>query len=108
MRGRLGPALIVLGMAVFAAIPYAIPRGSDPVENSPAPEQISASDVEQIRAISWNICGEAGGATAADSGYCAYRNYPAEKVQQITALVRNRGLNVVMLQEVCFGTANSH
>ncbi len=58
--------------------------------------------VESVRAMTWNICGEAGGPPG-DPSYCPYRNEPKKKAQAIAAVVRARRLNVVMLQEVCSG-----
>ncbi|PHQ48207.1 hypothetical protein BLA24_32835 [Streptomyces cinnamoneus] len=59
--------------------------------------------VESVRAMTWNICGEAGGTSPADAGYCPYRNEPQKKADAIAEVVRVRNLNVVMLQEVCSG-----
>ncbi|WP_372409501.1 FG-GAP-like repeat-containing protein [Streptomyces luteireticuli] len=60
-----------------------------------------------MRAVSWNICGEAGGDRGQD-GYCPYRNEPEKKVDQIKQLVDEHRANVVMLQEVCGGAPGSH
>lgn len=56
---------------------------------------------ESVRAMTWNICGEAGGRIASDPGYCPYRNVPAKKIEGIARMVKDRGLNAVMLQEAC-------
>ncbi|MER7515456.1 FG-GAP-like repeat-containing protein [Streptomyces sp. NPDC126499] len=54
----------------------------------------------ELRVVSWNICGEAGGARG-QVGYCAYRNAPEVKADQVAGLVAEQQANVVMLQEVC-------
>ncbi|MBB4767426.1 endonuclease/exonuclease/phosphatase family metal-dependent hydrolase [Actinoplanes digitatis] len=64
-----------------------------------------ASDA--IKAITWNMCGEGGGSTPAKSGYCPDRNKPQAKADALGKLVRSRGANVVLLQEVCAGTLNN-
>lgn len=56
----------------------------------------------QIRAASWNICGEAGGAFGSPA-YCPYREQPDRKVDALKALIDAYQLNVVMLQESCAG-----
>ncbi|MFF0749527.1 LamG-like jellyroll fold domain-containing protein [Streptomyces sp. NPDC004267] len=56
---------------------------------------------ESVRAMTWNMCGEAGGRIASDAGYCPYRNVPGKKIEGIARLVQEQDLNVVMLQEVC-------
>ncbi|MFD9304688.1 FG-GAP-like repeat-containing protein [Streptomyces sp. NPDC060048] len=61
----------------------------------------------EIRVVSWNICGEAGG-TRGSVGYCPYRNEPAAKIDEIKKVVDERQANVVMLQEVCGGAPGSH
>ncbi|MEV8623612.1 LamG-like jellyroll fold domain-containing protein [Streptomyces sp. NPDC051079] len=61
----------------------------------------TATTRESVRAMTWNICGEAGGRIATDDGYCPYRNVPGKKIEGIAQLVAERDLNVVMLQEVC-------
>ncbi|MFI1204620.1 FG-GAP-like repeat-containing protein [Streptomyces sp. BHT-5-2] len=60
-----------------------------------------------MRAISWNICGEAGG-DRGEAGYCPYRNAPEQKVDQVKQLVDEHQANVVMLQEVCGNAPGSH
>ncbi|MFI9722475.1 endonuclease/exonuclease/phosphatase family protein [Streptomyces sp. NPDC052396] len=65
------------------------------------PASASAA-VESVRAMTWNICGEAGGPPG-DSSYCPYRNEPKKKAQAIAEVVRVRKINAVLLQEVCSG-----
>jgi endonuclease/exonuclease/phosphatase family metal-dependent hydrolase len=70
-----------------------------------APDQVplvAAAAGEQIRAASWNICGEAGGSFGQE-GYCPDRNEPDRKVDAIVNLINTQQLNAVMLQEVCSG-----
>ncbi|MEU7191866.1 FG-GAP-like repeat-containing protein [Streptomyces sp. NPDC045369] len=61
----------------------------------------------ELRVVSWNICGEAGGRRG-EAGYCPHRNEPEQKAAQIKKLVDERQANVVMLQEVCGVAPNSH
>ncbi len=61
----------------------------------------------ELRVVSWNICGEAGGLRGQD-GYCPYRNDPQAKVDQIAQVAAERNANVVMLQEVCGEAPGSH
>ncbi|MFI1796448.1 FG-GAP-like repeat-containing protein [Streptomyces sp. NPDC020379] len=61
----------------------------------------------ELRVVSWNICGEAGGLRGQD-GYCPYRNDPQAKVDQIAQVAAERDANAVMLQEVCGEAPGSH
>ncbi|CAM5536858.1 hypothetical protein SAVIM338S_04224 [Streptomyces avidinii] len=61
----------------------------------------------EIRVVSWNICGEAGG-NRGQAGYCPYRDQPAAKIDEVKKVVDERRANVVMLQEVCGNAAGSH
>ncbi|MER5484536.1 FG-GAP-like repeat-containing protein [Streptomyces sp. NPDC002812] len=83
----------MLGTALVAA-PAAQAAVPAPVQN-------------EIRVVSWNICGEAGG-NRGEAGYCPYRNEPAVKIAEIKKVVDERQANVVMLQEVCGGAPDSH
>ncbi|BEL06005.1 hypothetical protein Q0Z83_041960 [Actinoplanes sichuanensis] len=56
---------------------------------------------EAVRMMTWNICGEAGGSRGSSS-YCPWRSRPQAKAAAIETIVRQRDLNVVMLQEVCY------
>lgn len=76
---------------------------------------------ESVRAATWNMCGEAGGGTASDAGYCPWRNGtatgrydkdgfsipdgsgPRRKMEGVVRLINERKLNAVLLQEVCVG-----
>ncbi|MGW4164064.1 LamG domain-containing protein [Streptomyces sp. NPDC004788] len=71
------------------------------VTTTPGDAAGTAHTRESVRAMTWNICGEAGGRVASDAGYCPYRNVPGKKIEGIAQLVKDRNLNVVMLQEVC-------
>lgn len=70
-----------------------------------APAAVPARN--EIRVVSWNLCGEAGG-DRGDAGYCAYRDQPAVKMDEVKEVVDERQANVVMLQEVCGGATGSH
>ncbi|MEV4939838.1 LamG-like jellyroll fold domain-containing protein [Streptomyces zaomyceticus] len=77
---------------------------------------------ESVRAATWNMCGEAGGGTASDAGYCPWRNGAfkgtydekkfaefdgtgaAKKMEGVVRLIKERNLNAVLLQEVCVGS----
>ncbi|MER5883750.1 FG-GAP-like repeat-containing protein [Streptomyces sp. NPDC001941] len=77
---------------------------------SAAPATVSAPAApaqEEVRVVSWNICGEAGGARG-EAGYCPYRNEPGVKIDEVKKAVDERRANVVMLQEVCGGAPGSH
>ncbi|MFD3542878.1 FG-GAP-like repeat-containing protein [Streptomyces sp. NPDC058662] len=95
-------ALLGAAAAAFSAL-IAVPapaQAADPAVR-PAPRE--------IRVVSWNICGEAGGSRGA-VGYCPYRNEPQQKVDQVKQLVDEQRADVVMLQEACGtkeGTAES-
>ncbi|MBT2442942.1 hypothetical protein J7E93_23105 [Streptomyces sp. ISL-36] len=58
---------------------------------------------ESVRAMTWNICGEAGGTLPSSGGFCPFRNDPKAKAKAIGDVVRARNLNAIMLQEVCSG-----
>lgn len=77
-----------------------------PASAQAAGQAVRPSDPE-IRVVSWNICGEAGGARG-DAGYCPHRADPAGKMDQVKQVVDERQANVVMLQEVCGGAEGSH
>lgn len=70
-------------------------------------ETNTASVPETLNVMSWNICGEAGGVRG-QAGYCPHRNEPEVKVEQIMNLVDEYDLDVLLLQEVCAETADSH
>ncbi|MFD6889502.1 FG-GAP-like repeat-containing protein [Streptomyces sp. NPDC059957] len=68
-----------------------------------AEEAVPPPAAGQLRVISWNICGEAGG-TRGDvnsPGYCPKRNEPALKMKAVAALATKQQADVVMLQEAC-------
>ncbi|AEV85669.1 hypothetical protein ACWT_4647 [Actinoplanes sp. SE50] len=56
---------------------------------------------ETVRMLTWNICGEAGGSRGSSS-YCPWRSRPQAKAAAIETIIRERDLNVVMLEEVCY------
>ena len=61
-----------------------------------------AATTESLRVMTWNICGEAGGATPLDAGYCPYRSYPQLKADIISEVVTRKDINALLLQEICF------
>ncbi|MEU1623652.1 LamG domain-containing protein [Streptomyces sp. NPDC005722] len=71
------------------------------VTTTPGDATGTAHTRETVRAMTWNICGEAGGRVASDAGYCPYRNVPDKKIEGIAQVVKEQDLNVVMLQEAC-------
>lgn len=60
----------------------------------------------ELRVVTWNICGEAGGNPGFDS-YCPYRTDPQRKANEIARVVTEHGANVVLLQEICGGEDGS-
>ncbi|MET9437289.1 FG-GAP-like repeat-containing protein [Streptomyces sp. NPDC006551] len=93
--------LAVAGGLLLAAPAQAAPteRAAGAVEAAPA-AQATAPYPDEIRVVTWNICGEAGGSRG-QVGYCAFRNEPDRKAEQVAQLVTEHQANVVMLQEVC-------
>ncbi|MEU3693812.1 FG-GAP-like repeat-containing protein [Streptomyces narbonensis] len=65
-----------------------------------AEELTTAQVVEELRVISWNVCGEAGGPRGSNA-YCPRRNEPAAKAAAIASLAAQHDANVLLLQEVC-------
>lgn len=66
-----------------------------------------ADEATELNVLSWNTCGEAGGKRG-DAGFCPYRDDPQAKVDVIADLVAEHDLDVILLQEVCAETADSH
>lgn len=60
----------------------------------------TAPYADEVRVVSWNICGEAGGERG-QLGYCPHRNDPGPKMDEVKKLVDAHQANVVMLQEAC-------
>lgn len=89
-------ALVVAGTTA----PFAFADEDPGIESVPLPDT-------ELRVLSWNICGEAGGSRG-DAGYCPYRNEPDVKVDQIVGMVDEYDLNVILLQEVCGESPDSH
>ncbi|MCZ4118545.1 LamG-like jellyroll fold domain-containing protein [Streptomyces sp. H39-S7] len=86
-------ATVIVAAAASLALGLPASAGAAPVSTT----------VESVRAMTWNVCGEAGGASPSALGYCPDRKSPQKKADGITDVVRARNLNVVMLQEVCAG-----
>lgn len=63
-------------------------------------EEAPVAPKTELRVISWNICGEAGGERG-QAGYCARRNEPAAKADAIASLARQHQADVLLLQETC-------
>lgn len=57
---------------------------------------------QPLRVMTWNICGEAGGATPLDAGYCPFRPYAALKADTIAKAAQRRDIDALLLQEICF------
>nr|WSX50472.1 FG-GAP-like repeat-containing protein [Streptomyces sp. NBC_00974] len=91
-------AVTALGATLGTTLVAAPPAGAVPV---------AATAQNEIRVVSWNICGEAGG-DRGEAGYCPYRDQPAAKMDEVKKVVDERRANVVMLQEVCGGAPGSH
>ncbi|MFD9408680.1 FG-GAP-like repeat-containing protein [Streptomyces sp. NPDC059989] len=66
-----------------------------------AEEAVPPPAAGELRVISWNICGEAGGTRGVTSGYCPHRNDPAQKAKAVAELAEKHQADVVMLQEAC-------
>ncbi|MEU4560634.1 LamG-like jellyroll fold domain-containing protein [Actinoplanes sp. NPDC023936] len=112
IRRRFGVVAVAVAATVAMVGAAAAVRLSTTERPAPLPAAVAAPDpdgvahrTEQIRAMSWNICGEAGGLRGY-GGYCAWRNRPQARALQIESLIRQRDLNVVLLQEVCFPHPN--
>jgi endonuclease/exonuclease/phosphatase family metal-dependent hydrolase len=76
--------------------------GAVPVDR---PAVVAAAHPE-LRVVTWNICGEAGGPPGSDA-YCPYRNDPVTKAKAVAAVVAEHDANVVLLQEICGGEDGS-
>src|SRR4051812_30334549 len=96
--------LVAAAVALLAAAVAALPG---PAAGSAAGSAAPAFTVESVRAMTWNICGEAGGPIPTPANpspaYCPYRNQPQVKADAVAEVIGVRRLNAVILQEVCFG-----
>ncbi|WP_330261034.1 FG-GAP-like repeat-containing protein [Streptomyces sp. NBC_00539] len=96
-----------------ATLTAAVPQDAQSARSpqAPAPGTAAAAPAllaePALRVVSWNICGEAGGVRGED-GFCAYRNEPQQKVDQIARVAAEHDANVIMLQEVCGEAPGSH
>ncbi|GLW27605.1 hypothetical protein Areg01_05460 [Actinoplanes regularis] len=89
-------------LATVAAVRIAVPQQRQPVVQAAATDPDGLGyQRESIRMLTWNICGEAGGSRGSLS-YCPWRSRPQAKAAAIETIVRQRDLNVIMLQEVCY------
>lgn len=107
-------ALYVGALAAPATSTAAVPQATQALQAAPAPAAAASAAATQallaepeLRVVSWNICGEAGGVRGED-GFCAYRNEPQRKVDQIAQVAAEHDANVIMLQEVCGEAPGSH
>ncbi len=67
-----------------------------------AAEAVPPPGAGELRVITWNVCGEAGGSRGGtDPGYCLHRNEPAQKMKAVADLAKKHHADVVMLQEAC-------
>ncbi|GIF02712.1 hypothetical protein Asi03nite_02500 [Actinoplanes siamensis] len=95
-----GVTAAVLGTVV--AVRVAVPQQPPPIVRTAAAEPDGLGyQRESIRMLTWNICGEAGGSRGSSS-YCPWRSRPQAKAAAIETIVRERDLNVIMLEEVCY------
>ncbi|MFI5497177.1 LamG-like jellyroll fold domain-containing protein [Actinoplanes sp. NPDC051859] len=61
----------------------------------------AAYQLESIRAMSWNVCNEAGGSRGNDA-FCPWRNQQQGKAEAIASIAHTRDLNALLLQEICY------
>lgn len=94
-------------MKRFTALMVAAAAAAATMLSLPVQAQAQPVDKSEIRVVSWNICGEAGGSRGM-AGYCPYRDQPARKMDQVKQIVDQRNADVVMLQEVCGSAPGSH
>ncbi|MFJ9576996.1 FG-GAP-like repeat-containing protein [Streptomyces sp. NPDC101191] len=93
-------AAVLLWSGIPAGAAQAVGAAGSPGAAGSAVATSTAPYPGELRVVSWNICGEAG-SPRGSAGYCAYRNEPAAKTEQVAQLVAEQQANVVMLQEVC-------
>jgi endonuclease/exonuclease/phosphatase family metal-dependent hydrolase len=86
----------VIALAITAVALTVLPRPAS-----------AAAEPPRLRVISWNICGEAGGAPGSGA-YCPFRNSPQSKIDEIARLTAENDANVLLLQEICGGADGSH
>ncbi|MEV6306423.1 endonuclease/exonuclease/phosphatase family protein [Actinoplanes sp. NPDC051861] len=98
MRRALPPLFAAAAVFVVLAAVLGAGAGRDPSGRGFA----AAAAGAPIRAVTWNICAEAGGAFGS-SAYCPFRAQPDAKADAVKRLVDEQQLNVVMLQEMCNG-----
>ncbi|MGW8364895.1 LamG domain-containing protein [Streptomyces wedmorensis] len=91
MATALAVVVMLLGQAVPAAAVVTVPGDATG----------TAYARESVRVMTWNVCGEAGGAVAGQAGFCPFRNEPQKKIDGIVKVIKEQNLNAVMLQEVC-------
>ncbi|GAB1640798.1 LamG-like jellyroll fold domain-containing protein [Krasilnikovia sp. MM14-A1259] len=104
----LGAALAVL--AVVGLVKLAGPMAGPPPALQPAAvldPTATAYQRESIRAMTWNVCNDAGGMRGTDS-FCPWRNRPQSKAETIAGIAHARGLNALLLQEICFPADSAH
>ena len=112
-RGRrraLGTLVVVTVLATGGSIAMPSAQAATTVAGDAA--SIAYTD-EAVRAMAWNICGEAGGAypgalaATGSSAFCPDRNQPAVKASTIAATAIGHNLNAIMVEEVCGGPAGN-
>jgi endonuclease/exonuclease/phosphatase family metal-dependent hydrolase len=96
-------------VALTAAVAFATMSVSASASGNAGIDEVTMTraDPAQVRAISWNICGEAGGVRGS-TGWCPYREYPGVKSEQVALVAEERQANVLFLQEICSGAEGSH
>ncbi|MFD8973365.1 FG-GAP-like repeat-containing protein [Streptomyces sp. NPDC059593] len=88
------------GPATAATTATAVTTASAAATATASAPTATAPYADEVRVISWNICGEAG-SDRGKIGYCPYRNEPGLKMDEVKKLVDAHQANVVMLQEAC-------
>ncbi|MEV6969276.1 FG-GAP-like repeat-containing protein [Hamadaea sp. NPDC051192] len=108
MRSRLrfAPAVVLPLAMLFATVAPTTGAGAAVTPPISASSAVAAVAAPELRVVTWNVCGEAGGPAGSNS-YCPYRNDPEHKAQAIADVVAQHDANVVLLQEICGGEAGS-
>lgn len=92
-------------LLMLVAVGTRTPGAANPaVSMAPAAAAVPPN-AEALHVMTWNICGEAGGAVGSDA-YCPYRNDPQYKADVIAQAVATKHINALLLQEVCFDSPN--
>ncbi|MEU7073537.1 FG-GAP-like repeat-containing protein [Streptomyces narbonensis] len=99
MRRR--PIALAAGLSAVAGLLLGIPAaGPATAATTATTPGATAPYADEVRVVTWNICGEAGGVRG-QLGFCPHRNDPGPKMDEVKKLVDAHQANVVMLQEAC-------